>query len=95
MIVKRNWNTGVIKEIKMQLISRYACICGKIGSQCGNADSSESDSDDSGESLEPYDGFTGDFDMSQVLICHRFQMAHRYTYNCKYLNVKFIKYNAY
>ena len=66
MIVQTNQNTNESKEIKMQLKSQYVRICGKTERRGRNTDSAENVADDSGQSLEPYDGFTSDVNMSPV-----------------------------
>ena len=48
--------------------SWYARICGKTGRRGENTDSDESYSDNSAQSLEPYDKITGDCYMLQVSI---------------------------
>ena len=73
----------------MKLKSWYVKICEKTGRRGGNTDSAESNSDNSGNSLELYDGFTGNFDMLQV------SNSTSVYLKCVYVYVEIIKYDAY
>ena len=65
LIVRRNWNTDKRKHGNTTKIAIWKNMW-ETERRGWNGDSDECDSDDSDQSLEPYDGFTGDFDMLQI-----------------------------
>ena len=60
-VVKRNRKLTHSKEMEVELKDKYAKICGKNGGHNGEGGSSDAD-----ESLDAYDGFTGDSNIIYV-----------------------------